>query len=132
MAPENVFRKLIEERLKTLNYPIAWQNVEFDPPDELYLAITYTFKKTNDSSFGSNCKIKNANINIYVMEEINVGVGNVFEVANEIEQLFQRGTTIEESNVRLMILNSPQITGSIPTNQRMVIPIIIPVTIFIY
>jgi len=131
MAPENIFRKLIEERIDTLGYPIAWQNVEFDPPEELYLAVTYTFRKPNDNSVGDTCKIKNANVNIYVMEELNVGSGNALEVAYEIEQLFQRGTTMEESNTRLMILNSPQITGAIPTTQRMVIPIIIPVTIFI-
>ena len=131
MAPENIFRKLIEERIDTLGYPIAWQNVEFNPPEELYLAVTYTFRKPNDSSVGDTCKIKNANVNIYVMEELNVGSGNALEVAYEIEQLFQRGTTMEESNTRLMILNSPQITGAIPTTQRMVIPIIIPVTIFI-
>ena len=131
MSPENIFRKLIEEKVQTLGYQVAWQNVEFNPPDSLYLAVTYTFRKPNDDSVGANCKIKNANVNIYVMEELNVGTGNAFEVANEIEQLFQRGVTMEESNVRLMILNTPQISGSIPTTQRMVIPIIVPVTIFI-
>ena len=131
MSPENIFRKLIEERVQTLGYPVAWQNVEFNPPDSLYLAVTYTFRKPNDDSVGANCKIKTANVNIYVMEELNVGTGNAFEVASEIEQLFQRGVTMEESNVRLMILNTPQISGSIPTTQRMVIPIIVPVTIFI-
>ena len=132
MSPENIFRKIIEEKIDSLGYPVAWQNVEFDPPEELYLAVSYSFRKPNDNSVGSNCEIKNANVNIYVMEQINTGTGNALEVVYEIEQLFKRGTTNEESNVRLMILNSPHVAGSIPTTQRMVIPIIIPVTIFIY
>lgn len=131
MSPENIFRKLIEERIDSLGYPIAWQNVEFNPPEDLYLAVTYNFRKPNDSSVGSNCEIKNANVNIYVMQQLNTGSGDMFEVVHEIEQLFKRGTTMEEANVRLMILNSPYITGSVPTTQRMVMPIVIPVTIFI-
>lgn len=131
MAPENIFRKLIEERIESLGYPVAWQNVEFNPPEDLYLAVTYNFRKPSDNSVGSTCEIKNANVNIYIMEELNTGSGDALEVANEIMQLFKRGLTLEESNVRLMLLNSPYITGSVPTTQRMVIPIIIPVTIFI-
>ena len=126
-------KKLIENRLKTLSPlpSIAWPNVNFTPPADgsLYLRCSMQVGTPDDTCVGGNYYRENVTFFIYVLDKLNIGTGNAFNVAENIRTLFQKRTTLEEGTTRVQILNTPRIAGAVITNDRLVIPITIELTV---
>ena len=126
-SPINTARKLLENKLKELTplLPIAFDNISFTPPSTKYIRASLVTRKPNNDSVGNGCYQENISFNVFVVDKINIGTGGAFETAEDIRQLFKRGTTLEEGNVRLVITDVPYVSGPVVTADRLVIPIVI-------
>ena len=126
-------KKLIENRLKTLSPlpSIAWPNVNFTPPSDgsLYLRCSMQVGTPDDTCVGGNYYRENVTFFIYVLDKLNIGTGNALSVAENIRTLFQKRTTLEEGTTRVQILTTPRIAGAVVTNDRLVIPLSIELTV---
>lgn len=126
-------KKLVENRLKTLTpaLPIAWENVNFVPPADgsTYLRCTMQVRTPDDSCIGGSYYREDATFNVYVLDKLNIGTGNALDKAETIRTLFKKRTTLQEGNVRVHVLTTPRIAGSVVTNDRLVVPISIELTI---
>ena len=126
-------KKLIEKNLKLLTpiLPIAWENQSFTPPADgsTYLRCNLQIGKPDDRIFGGGYYRENATFNVYVMDRLNIGTGNALNIAENIRTLFKKTSTFEEGSTRVHILLTPRIAGSIVTNDRLVIPLSIELTI---
>lgn len=128
-SPINIARKLLENKIKELTplLPIAFDNISFTPPSTKYIRANLVPRRPNNESIGNGCYQENISFNVFVVDKLNIGTGGAFETAEDIRQLFKRGTTLEESNVRLVITDVPYISGPAVTADRLVIPIVIGV-----
>ena len=126
-------KKLIENRLKTLSPlpAIAWENVNFSAPADgsLYLRCTMQVRNPDDTCIGSEYYRENIVFNVYVLDKLNIGTGNALNVAENIRTLFKKKTTLEEGTTRVQVLSTPRIAGSVVTNDRLVIPLSIELTV---
>lgn len=126
-------KKLVENKLKTITplLPIAWESVSFSPPADgsKYLRCSFIVRQPDDTCIGSDYYRENAVFNVYVMDKLNIGTGGALDTAETIRSLFQKKTTMQEGNVRIHILKTPHIAGTVVTTDRLVVPISIQLTI---
>lgn len=126
-------KKLVETRLKTLSpsLPIAWESVAFTAPADgsKYLRCTITIGKPDDRCKGSNYYRENMTLNVYVLDKLNIGTTGALTTAEAVRALFAKGTSIEEGNVRVNILTTPHIAGTVATSDRLVVPVSISLTV---
>jgi len=120
-------RKLLEGRLNTLSpsLPIAFENVSFKAPTTKYLRANINIRKPDDSVLGSSYYREIITFNVYVVDQINIGTGGAFTTAEAIRDLFAKGTALQESNVTIKIIQTPQIQGSTIASERLVVPVLI-------
>lgn len=121
-------KQLLETRLSTLGFPTAYDNVSFEQPNELFLACTLTIPKPDDAGFGDiDYYRERFRFVVVVHDEPNQGTGNCLEVAEQVRNLFKRGTTLEDGNIRLQVLNVPHVSTPINLNTGIAIPVNISV-----
>lgn len=126
-------KKLVENRLKTLTpaLPIAWESISFTPPADggLYLRCNLQVNQPDDACIGDSYYRENCVFNVYVMDKLNIGTGNALDKAEAIRDLFQKRTTLQEGTTRVQVLRTPRIAGAVITNDRLVVPIAIELTV---
>lgn len=126
-------KKLIENRLKTLSPlpSIAWENVSFQAPADgsLYLRCSMQVRTPDDSCIGGNYYREDITFFVYVLDKLNIGTGNALSVAENIRTLFKKTTTLQEGTTRVQVLTTPRIAGAVVTNDRLVIPISVELTV---
>ena len=126
-------KKLVENKLKTLSPlpSIAWESISFTPPADgsLYLRCNLQVNQPDDTCIGDTYYRENCIFNIYVLDKLNIGTGNALDKAEAIRDLFQKRTTLQEGTVRVQVLRTPRIAGAVITNDRLVVPIGIELTV---
>jgi hypothetical protein len=60
------------------------------------------------------------------MDKLGIGTGGALDTAEAIRSLFSKKTTMQEGNVRIHILKTPHIAGTVVTTDRLVL---VPVSI---
>lgn len=120
-------KKLVENKLKTLSpsLPIAFEGVSFTPPSDgsKYLRCNLITRKPDDTCIGGSYYRQPAVFNVFVMDKLNIGTGSAIDTAELIQQLFNKKTTLEEGTTRVQVLETPQISGTAITSDRLVIPV---------
>lgn len=131
--PIKIAKKLVENRLKTLTptLPIAFESVSYTPPADgsKYLRCSFIVRQPDDTCIGSDYYREMAVFNVYVMDKLGIGTGGALDTAEAIRSLFKKKTTMQEGNVRIHILKTPHIAGTVVTTDRLVVPISIQLTI---
>lgn len=125
----------LEKRLKNQfpSTPIAFEAVSFTPPsDQLYLAVQMKIDRPDDPVLGSRYRRENLSFQVFVCGLTNVGMQETLTFARNISELYKRGTTIVSSNYRIQVFNTPQIAGSVVADNRVIVPVLIPVTVEVY
>lgn len=127
----------LESRLSTAYpaTPIAWPAVNFTPPaDQLYLRTQIVVGKPDDPVRGVKYRRENLTFQVFVISPYNKGEAEALTFAKQIADLYKRGTLITTSNVNIQcqIFDSPQIAGSTPADNRIVVPVIIPVVVQVF
>jgi glutamine phosphoribosylpyrophosphate amidotransferase len=108
--------------------PIAFENVSFNPPtDKLYIRTQFAVRSLTDPVLSSKYYRENISFQVFVIGLPNVGTSAAISVAEQIRNRFDKGTCFTETGMRLMILNTPQISSSGIVENRLVIPVLIDV-----
>lgn len=126
---------LLEKRLRTAfpSTAIAVENVSFVPPENtLYLHCQLRIDEPSDPVFGAKYRRENLSFQVFVVGPYNKGSVESLTIAHQIRDLYQRGTSITFDNLIIQMFESPQISGSTIVNNRVVIPVLIPVTVEVY
>ena len=126
----------VEKHLETLSpsVPTAYEGVNFEPPSgSLYQRIQYQINSPTDPTFGKYFHRENIQVQIFVCAPLDgTGTGAAIQRAELIRDHFEKGTTLTEAGIRSHVLRTPQITGTIVTSDRLVVPILIPLTVEVY
>jgi len=124
-------KKAYEQRLIAAfpTIKIAFENVKFDPPSSLYLAVNSLIDNPTDVVLGDDYFRENIILNVFVVGEANTGTGAILTKAEEVRELFKKGTFILQGTSRIYVLTTPHIMGTTETSSRPVCPVQIRITV---
>lgn len=114
--------------------PVAIENVGFEPdPDaDIYLAVQFVIHPPTDPTYGPYYYRENISFQIFVSDRLGKGTNDAKNLAEQIRAVFYKGLSLEEDGYRLHILKTPQISGSVVTSDRLLVPLMIPVEVEVY
>lgn len=125
----------LDKRLATA-FPtttIVYEGQKVNPPDSvIYFRTQHVILEPIDPVLGSRYRREPISYQVFVVSPTNKGVGPALEQAELIQELYKRGTIISIDNLRIQIFNTPQIAGATPIADKLVVPVIIPVTVEVY
>lgn len=123
-----LIRKALEKRLGTLTPAIstAHEGVSFKPVAGIPYQRTQVvpFEPLNPT-LGDDHFREQGEFQIYLCYPSNQGLADVTTQAELVKNHFKRGTTLTEGAIEVLITRTPQITGSLPLGDRVVVPVLI-------
>ena len=125
----------LETRLATAfpSIQIAYPAVAFTPPEETYLRCQTVIGRPDDPVIGAKYRRENMTFQVFVISPINKGEAESLTVANTVFDTFKRGTSIHvSSNIIVQIFESPHIAGSSIAENRIIVPVLIPVSVEVF
>ena len=127
-------KRAVERKLNTLlpAIPTAYEGVTFSPPSGIYQYVQFVIGKPTDPVLGTEFHRENIEAQIFVCDVLGKGTANVLARAELTRELFTKGTFMLENNTRIHVLETPKIQGVLPTKDRLVVPIIVPLTVEVY
>lgn len=128
-------KKALEKRLADA-FPttrIAWEGVSFNAPSkELYLACQMVVGTPDEPTIGDLYYREVVNWQVFVMDVSNKGTSNALAVAQQVRDLYTKGTTITEGTTNLHITRVPMIAGADITGGRVIVPVLTDVWVEVY
>jgi hypothetical protein len=124
----------LEKRLSTAfpTTPISYPSVAFTPSASTYLRCQLFVGKPDDPVIGVKYRRENMTFQVFVVCQHNKGEAEAFTIAQQISELYARGTSIQVSNLLIQIFRSPHISGSMIVDNRLVVPVMIQVVVQVF
>jgi len=124
----------VRRRLAALtpSLPTAFEGISFVPPTGMYQRLQFVINPPTDPTFGAYYHRENIQVQIFVADKLDVGTAGAITRAEVLREWFYKGLTLEESGVRMHVLRTPQIAGASVTSDRIIVPVLIPLTVEIY
>jgi hypothetical protein len=105
--------------------PTAYEAMAFDPPDGMYQRLQFSVSPPDDPTLGLGYHRERVTAQVFVVDQAGSGTGAAEQYAELVKDRFKKGTTLFESGVRIQILTTPQIAGSVVVQNRLIIPVMI-------
>lgn len=121
-------KRAVERHLSTMtpSIKIAYEGVRFDPPaGEMYLATQLIVNQPDDPTLGDKYYRERITFQVFVCDLLNKGTADTLAKAEAIRTRFDKGLTLIEDSIRIHITRTPQISGVVVTNDRLVVPVMI-------
>lgn len=128
-------KRCTERRLLTLTPSVAtgFEAVEFTAPNAvMYQRCQYVVFDPEDPTFPAGYHRERMQMQVFVADIKGKGTTAAITRAGLIRDLFYKGLTLTESNTKIHILNTPQIASAVITNDRVVVPVLIMLTVEVY
>ena len=123
-------KKALERRLEqVLPYvPTGYEAVEFNPPNgSMYQRCQFVINNPDDPVFPAGYHRERWNMQIFVCDTKGHGTGVALARAELLRNTFYKSLSLIEGATRLYILTTPQIGSAFIANDRVIVPVIIPV-----
>ncbi len=123
--------KAVRRHLKTAtpDLPTAQENIPFTPPDTMYQRLQFVISPPDDPTFGVGYHRENIQAQIFIVDRLGIGTSGAITRAKLIRDLFHKGLTLEENGVHMHVLRTPQISGAVTASDRLIVPVLIPITV---
>ena len=124
----------VRRRLAALtpSLPTALEGISFVPPTGMYQRLQFVINPPTDPTFGTYFHRENIQVQIFVADKLDVGTTGAIARAQLIRDWFCKGLTLEEDGVRMHVLRTPQIAGAAVAGDRVIVPVLIPLTVEVY
>ena len=111
----------------------AFEGVDFEPPgDAMYQRCQFRIDTPTDPVFPGGFHRENMEFQVFVADVKGLGTGAVLARAELIRKTFYKGLTLIEGPTKIHILETAQIGSVFTTQDRVVVPILIPLTVEVY
>jgi len=124
----------IRTRLAALTpaLPTALEGIPFTAPTGMYQRLQFVITPPTDPTFGTYFHRENIQVQIFVADKLDVGTAGAITRAQVLRDWFHKGLTLTESGVRMHVLSTPQIAGATVASDRIIVPVLIPLTVEVY
>jgi hypothetical protein len=127
-------KRAAERKLQALtpSIPIAWESVSFEPPVGLYQRVQFTIQTPDDPVLGTGFHRERLQMQVFVIGAGNKGTSEVITHAELIREHFKKGLVLQEGNIKIHVLRTPQVAGTTIASERIVCPVIIQLVAEVY
>ena len=127
-------KRAAERKLNALTPVVttAWEGISFDPPIGLYQRVQFTIQTPDDPVFGTGFHRERMQMQVFVVGAANKGTSEVINRAELIRNHFAKGLVLQEGNVRIHVLRTPQIAGNTIVSERIICPVLIELVAEVY
>ncbi len=127
-------KRASERRLNALAPAVqtAWEGVSFNPPDGLYQRVQFTIQSPDDPVLGTGFHRERMTMQVFVVGAANKGTSEVINRAELIRNHFAKGLTMQEGNVKIHVLATPQVAGNTIVSERVICPVLIQLVAEVY
>ena len=127
-------KRAAERKLNTLSpaLPTAYEGVTFNPPNGLYQRVQFTIQSPDDPVLGTGFHRERVTMQIFVVGAANKGTSEVITRAELIRNHFPKGLVLQEGNVKIHVLKTPQVAGNTVVSERVICPVLIELVAEIY
>lgn len=128
-------KRASERHLSTLtpSIPTGWEGVSFVPPtDSLYQRVQFVIQSPDDPVLGTGFHRERVTMQVFVVGLLNKGTSEVINRAELIRNTFAKGLVLNENNVRIHVLKTPQIAGTTVASDRIMCPVLIELVAEVY
>ena len=124
----------VRRHLQTLSpqLPTALEGISFVAPDGMYQRLQFVINSPTDPTFGNYYHRENIQVQIFVADKLDVGTNAAITRAQALRDLFHKGLTLNEGGFRMHVLRTPQIAGTSVGSDRVIVPVLIPLTVEVY
>ena len=128
--PIRLIRQALETTLANVppTVPPAFEGVDFDPPNGLYQRCQLIIRQPDDNVFGTAYYRENVDLQVFVVIPSGNGLGDALEHAERLRTTFFKGWYMQQGEVSLSVLRTPQIGSTMPADGKVVIPVTIRLT----
>jgi len=127
-------KRAAERKLNALtpSVPTAWESVSFEPPVGLYQRVQFTIQSPDDPVLGTGFHRERISMQVFVVGAANKGTSEVITRAELIRTHFAKGLVLQEGNIKIHVLRTPQVAGTTVASERVVCPVIIELVAEVY
>ena len=127
-------KRACEKHLASLTpiLPTAYEGVVFTPTNTMYQSCQFVIQSPDDPVFGTGYFRERFDFQVFVIGAYNKGTTEALERAELIRDHFHKGLTLTEEDITLHFLRTPKIAGSIISEGKLIIPILISVMSEVY
>ncbi len=127
-------KRAAERKLNALtpSVPTAWESVSFEPPVGLYQRVQFTIQSPDDPVLGTGFHRERISMQVFVVGAANKGTSEVITRAESIRTHFAKGLVLQEGNIKIHVLRTPQVAGTTVASERVVCPVIIELVAEVY
>ena len=127
-------KRAAERKLNALTPTVttAWEGVSFDPPNGLYQRVQFTIQTPDDPVLGTGFHRERMTMQVFVVGAANKGTSEVINRAELIRNHFAKGLILQEGNVRIHVLRTPQVAGNTVVSERVICPVLIELVAEVY
>lgn len=106
------------------NYPVAYPNTSFEPPDSTYFEVRYLPNTNRNFLIGSDDPTQHIGLlQITVVSPSNTGAIEPQELAGQVVQHFKKGTKLQSHDVIVQIYSKPSVSPSLQDGNRFRVPV---------
>lgn len=130
MQPIISIKQACEKHLKSItpDLPTAYEGFNFTPPSTMYQICQFVILNPSDPTLGDGYYRERVDLQVFVVGVSGKGTLEALQRAELIRSHFAKGTTLIQDGITLSILRTPKISGSMISEGRVVIPVLISVT----
>ena len=127
-------KRAAERKLSTLTpaLPTAYEGVSFNPPNTMYQRVQFTIQTPDDPVLGTGFHRERMQLQVFVVGAANKGTSEVINRAELIRNHFAKGLVLQEGNVKIHVLKTPQIAGNTVVSERVICPVLIDLVAEVY
>jgi len=128
-------KKAAEKLLLSITPAVAtgFEGVDFDPPvDAMYQRCQFRIDPPTDPVFPAGFHRENVQFQVFIAGLKGVGTADVLLRAELIRKTFYKGLTLTEGGTKIHILETAQIGSVFPTQDRVLVPVLIQLTAEVY
>jgi hypothetical protein len=128
-------KRAAERHLNTLSPTLqtGWEGVSFNPPsDTTYQRVQFINQPPDDPTLGVGFHRERVTMQVFVVGMTNKGTSEVINRAELIRDRFSKGLVLDEGNVKIHVLRTPQIAGVTSASDRIVCPVMIELVAEVY
>ena len=127
VSPIKVIKQTLETVIEGIvpYVPTAYEGVDFIPPDGIYQRVQIIPRRPDDTVLGDAYYRENVDLQIFVSAPSGNGLGDALDQAELLRNTFPKGWHTQVGNIRLNVLRTPGIGGTMILDSRVVIPVYI-------
>lgn len=128
-------KKALERKLETITGSIAtaFEGVSFIPPEGvMYQRCQFLINSPDDPTFPAGYHRERLEMQVFVCDIKGNGTTAAFTRAELIRNTFYKSLSLIEGATKIFILRTPQIGSAFITQDRIIVPVLIPIIAEVY